>query len=429
MNNASDAASYVIDYFSITAEQTGGLEEPPTAATTRYYTFDDITKTGGYGNTANVTSAGALEIAYTGQYQEIQYASLPEGVDEKTLEKITIKVSGGDVSGLAIKVLVDGQQSEVVYGTDTITVTKDLSTATTVGFALMNNASNAASYVIDYFSITAEQAGGLKTPPVSVDLTVNTTPETTSEFDKRYTIKDGGLVAQSSDTVTCNATDIEKVELKFTGGAWSEIKFKLPEELVAANIKEAVFAISDESVTGLAFKLYDATGNQVGYIEKEGSGTATIKDITGNVASVAIMLHSKFVPASGDATCLFDGVLFKMNDPDMKTHDLDYAADQLELGTVTAGATCEIVDGKYVMTFASLNKGVTLKLPKIINMANCTGVRVMVSGQTGSVDYFVDLNGGEKGRKYYNPRNEDGVHNVKFDISTGGINELRIYCG
>ena len=142
------------------------------ASTTRYYTFNDITKTGGYGNTASVTSEGALEISYNGQYQEIQYGSLPAGVDGKTLESITFKVSGGDVSGLAIKVFVDGQAgTDVIYGSDTISITQDLSSATTVGFALMNNASAAADYVIDYFSITAEQTGGSEQPPTAVATT------------------------------------------------------------------------------------------------------------------------------------------------------------------------------------------------------------------------------------------------------------------
>ena len=264
-----------------------------------------------------------------------------------------------------------------------------------------------------------------------IDLTENITPATTSEFDKRYTVTTGGLAAEPSEKVTFNAKDIEKAELKFTGGAWSEIKFALPEDLAAANIKEVIFAISDESVKGLAFKLYDAAGQEVGYGEKEGAGTGTcaITDTSGNIASVAIMLHSKYVPESGDATCLFDGVLFKMNDPDMKTHELNYAADQLELGTVTADAACEKVDGKYVITFANMNRGVTLKLPKIINMANCTGIKVTVSGQTGPVNYYLDLDGIEKDKDYYYPPSADGVHIIRYKMSTGGINELRIYCG
>lgn len=262
-----------------------------------------------------------------------------------------------------------------------------------------------------------------------VDLTVNTTPVTTSEFDKRYTIKDGGLVAQSSDTVTCNAKDIEKVELKFTGGAWSEIKFKLPEELVAANIKETVFAISDESVTGLAFKLYDATGNEVGYTEKEGSGTATIKDITGNVASVAIMLHDKFVPASGDATCLFDGVLFKMNPADMKTHEVTFSGSDLEVLESEGGATYTEADGKYTLSFPAQNAGVSFKIPKTINLANCVNVQITVSGQTGWVNYYLQMDGQNQGAPKYNNKDDQTVHTVVPTLEEGGINGIKVQQG
>ena len=270
------------------AQVFGMLRNARAAVTTRYYTFNDITRTGGYGNTANVTSAGVLEISYDGQYQEIQY-SLPAEVDGKTLEKITFKVSGGDVSNLAIKVLKDGVQAQVEYGKDTITVTADLSTASTIGFALMNNASTAADYVIDYFSITAEQTGGLENPPV--DLAVNTTPETTSDYDRRFTVKDGGLTVLSADGVTYTPQDVEKIYLEFSD-QWKEIKFALPEVIDLTYGKAVTFAVSSQSVP-MSFKLYDTEGNEVkAEYSKTGNCTMDIGGKTDKIASVAIMLHS-----------------------------------------------------------------------------------------------------------------------------------------
>ena len=590
MNNASAAADYVIDYFSITAEQTGGSEQPPTAvATTRYYTFNDITKTGGYGNTANVTSAGALEISYTGQYSEIQYGSLPAGVDGKTLEKITFKVSGGDASNLAIKVLKDGSQAQVEYGKETITITadtlSDLATASAIGFALMNNASVAADYVIDYFSITAVQTGGLENPPEDIepvetytitiypssltkdwgnaasdelaadnrwhisfggqnnevrlnlpvtinmaecesitfnvkdqveplnfaissggtkkgnyyyntgntsyvltadkmnenpaysgdvdavnlqqgtandtsvtldsivftmkktadqqdavygdeptdepiDLTVNVTPEATSDSDRRFTIKDGGLVAQASADVTCTPKETEKVELSFIGTGYQEIQFTLPEVIDLAYARSVTFAVSDQTVP-LCFKLYDIDGNEISSVtayKQNGSYTMTnVGGRTEKVASIAVMLHAD--NANEDTkTCLFDGVLFKMNDPDEKTHEVTFGGSDLEVlksegdTTYTVGA-----DGQYTLSFPALNAGVSFKIPKIINMANCVNIQFTVSGQTGKVNYYLQMDGLDKDYKY-NLEPDQPVHTMTSQLTEGGINGIKVQC-
>ena len=74
-------------------------------------------------------------------------------------------------------------------------------------------------------------------------------------------------------------------------------------------------------------------------------------------------------------TCLFDGVLFKMNDPDEKTHEVTFGGSDLEVlksegdTTYTVGA-----DGQYTLSFPALNAGVSFKIPKIINMANCVNI-------------------------------------------------------
>ena len=292
MNNASTAADYVIDYFSITAEQTGGLENPPTAGTetTRYYTFNDVTKVGSNGASATetVTAAGGLNVSYGGQYSEIKY-SLPAGVEGKTLEKIEFKVSGENAYDLAVKVYVDGAEKQVAYHNGAITVTEDLSAGGTITIGLMNNASAAADYVIDYFSITAEQTGGLENPPV--DLAVNTTPETTSDYDRRFTVKDGGLTVLSADGVTYTPQDVEKIYLEFSD-QWKEIKFALPEVIDLTYGKAVTFAVSSQSVP-MSFKLYDTEGNEVkAEYSKTGNCTMDIGGKTDKIASVAIMLHS-----------------------------------------------------------------------------------------------------------------------------------------
>ena len=428
MNNASTAADYVIDYFSITAEQTGGLENPPAAgaSTTRYYTFNDVTKVGSNGASATetVTAAGGLNVSYGGQYSEIKY-SLPAGVEGKTLEKIEFKVSGENAYDLAVKVYVDGAEKQVAYHNGAITVTEDLSAGGTITIGLMNNASAAADYVIDYFSITAEQTGGLENPPV--DLAVNTTPETTSDYDRRFTVKDGGLTVLSADGVTYTPQDVEKIYLEFSD-QWKEIKFALPEVIDLTYGKAVTFAVSSQSVP-MSFKLYDTEGNEVkAEYSKTGNCTMDIGGKTDKIASVAIMLHS--ADKSTTNTCLFDGVLFVMNDPDQKNHEVTFSGSDLEVLTSEGNTTYTVgADGNYILSFPALNAGVTFKIPKIVNMENCVNVQFTVSSQTGPVNYYLNIDGSQKSDHYYNTPNDAGVHTIVPKISSGGINEVKIQCG
>lgn len=587
MDNKEGEASFVIDYFIIEAVQTGGSVTPPepSAATTKYYTFNDVTRTGGYGETHTVSAAGALDITFNGKYQEIQYA-LPDGVDAGTLEKITFKVSGGDVSKLAIKILKNGTQAQdPAYGKDSISVSADLSDATSIGFALMNTAEGEASFAIEYFSITAEQTGGVDNPPAQADPTgnitpakgsgadkrftyktgelayvwmsesstyesketdkvklsfsgrydqiklafpeiinlkdcqevtfavseqtgtlafklldengvdianngdyswygktgatlykfslesrteekglkylvimsdgsgtsectfdgvlfkmsdtgegptENTTPAATSEFDKRYTVTAGGLTALDSDVVTCTPRDVEKAALTFSG-AWAQINFELPEPIDLAYAKTVTFAISDQTVP-LTFKLFNEKGfdyNGYNGIKAEYSKTGSYTmDITGladegTITHVSIALNSSDVKDVN--TCLFDGVLFKMSDPGMKTHELVYSGSDLQMGNTENGASCAEAGGKYTMSFPAQNGAVSFKLPKIINMANCEGIQFTVSGQTGWVNYYLALDGSNKDQKYNFEPNTD--HRWEAFTWTGGVDGIKVQQG
>ena len=251
----------------------------------------------------------------------------------------------------------------------------------------MNNASAAADYVIDYFSITAEQTGGLENPPV--DLAVNTTPETTSDYDRRFTVKDGGLTVLSADGVTYTPQDVEKIYLEFSD-QWKEIKFALPEVIDLTYGKAVTFAVSSQSVP-MSFKLYDTEGNEVkAEYSKTGNCTMDIGGKTDKIASVAIMLHS--ADKSTTNTCLFDGVLFVMNDPDQKNHEVTFSGSDLEVLTSEGNTTYTVgADGNYILSFPALNAGVTFKIPKIVNMENCVNVQFTVSSQTGPVNYYLNI--------------------------------------
>lgn len=307
----------------------------------------------------------------------------------------------------------------------------------------LNDSSSAADACVTLDSIiftmkkTADQQdeiyGGDKLPvDEPIDLTTNVTPVATSESDRRFTIKDGGLVAQSSDDVTCTPQETEKVALNFIGTGYQEIKFTLPEVIDLAYARSVTFAVSDQTIP-LCFKLYDTNGTEINAItayKQNGSYTMTsVSGRTEKVASIAVMLHEDNASAA-TKTCLFDGVLFKMNDPDQKNHEVTFSGSDLEVLTSEGNTTYTVgADGNYILSFPALNAGVTFKIPKIVNMENCVNVQFTVSSQTGPVNYYLNIDGSQKSDHYYNTANDAGIHTIVPKISSGGINEVKIQCG
>lgn len=276
-------------------------------------------------------------------------------------------------------------------------------------------------------------AYGVEPTEIEQDFTTNITPEAVSENDKRFTVKAGELEPQASNTVTCEAKDIEKAALTFVGDddgvAWSEIRFELPEEINLANAKSVTFAVSDQSVP-LSYKLYDANGeikDLTVYSKTGKTNVITFAGKTEKVKSVGIMIHGDDVSKASTYTCLFDGVLFTMNAEDLETHTISFAADELVLGEKNI-ASCEILDGKYIMSFAALNQEATFRLPKTMNMENCVSVQITVSEQTGPVNYYLQLDGTKPEAHYYNTANATGIHTLASKLTTG-VNEIRIQCG
>ncbi len=294
-----------------------------------------------------------------------------------------------------------------------------------VVFTMRQTAADEADYEKD-------QTYGEAPVTEEIDPTENITPEG-DEDDKRFTYKEGGLTyASSSDGMTYAAQDVEKVAVTFNSNRYDEIRFNLPEEIDLVKCEQVIFATSEQTVP-LSYKLYDAEGNEIQNLTQYGkTGTTckvTISGRTEKVAVVAVMLNKEDFSAEGVNTCVFDGVLFQMNDEleVQETHTLEYTMDQLELGESNA-ASCQLVDGNYVMTFSKLNEQVSLVLPATINLENCTGLEVTVSGQTGPVNYYLDLSGTSQKVFYYNAAGQTS-HKLAVTGLTGGANELRIQCG
>ena len=406
MNNGSGAEAFVIDYIEITAVQTGGLENPPEAAeeeaVTRYYTFNDVTKSGGYGHTASVSEAGVLDITFNGQYQEIQY-SLPEGVDGKTIKEISFKISDGDVGNLAIKVLVDGQQKQVAYGHDSITVTEDLSEAETITFALMDKEDVEASFVIDYFSITAVQTGGLENPPEAEEPAETYTITVNASALKHDWSQTGITQALGTDN---------RLKIDF-GVENNDSRYDLTDgegalSLDLANVEKVTFNVCDQdgrhniSLSKDGTKVGDPISNQKGtsFVMVPTAKTGTINEVVFQAAGWDY---------SSSNTLTIESVVFTMKKtaddqenvsygvapteievdptenitPEAKT-DLDKRFTHKEGGLIPQDAsrcTPQEVE-KVALSFSGAWDTITFDLPEVIDLAKCKSVTFAISEQT-----------------------------------------------
>ena len=418
MNNASEAAKYTFDYFSITAVQTGGLENPPEAATgetTRYYTFSDVTGSGGYGYTEEISAAGALTISYTGQYQERQY-QLPAGVDGKTITSMTFKLSDaseGSISGIALKVLADGNQAVVEYGKDTITVSGDLSQAAEITFALMNNASEAAKYTFDYFSITAVQTGGLENPPEAEEPTETYT----------ITVNASALSHDWSATGITNALGTDN-RLKIHFGAQnSDSRYDLPVTIDLADIEKVTFHVCDQegrhniSLSMDGTKVGDPISNQL--------GTSFVMIPTATSGSVnEVVFQAAGWDYTASNTLTVESVVFTMKKTADQTDQVYGEAPVTEEIDPTENITPEADedDKRFTykeggLTYASSSDGMTytaqdvekvaitfngswneirFHLPEEIDLAKCEAVTWAVSEQTVPLSFkLYDTDGQE----------------------------------
>ncbi len=445
MNKASDALEgVIIDNICITAVQTGGSEtEPivtPTATavpgvdpTTRYYTFKEVTNAGGYGYTESISDAGVLTVDFIGQYQEVRY-TFPEGVDVSTLKKLTLDVSSGYVSSLAIKILVDGIQKQVVYETNTINITEDLSSGT-VTFAIMNKASDALEgVVVDNICITAVQTGGSETEPETAPETApaaTATPAPTAApsgeaSTKYYTFND--VSAAGGYGYVADVTEAGTLDIAFEG-QYQEVKYNLPEGVDGKTIKNISFHITEGDVSNLAIKVYaDGTQSDVTYenntitVSSDLSGAEEITFALMNKGSEAVSFIIDYftitaVQTGGSETAPEAGGEVE------ETYEITYGYSDLTLDWTNG--TCELVEGGYLVNFSALNEEARFKLPETINLENCKSITYRVASQNGPINLYVGSDGTKLKSYWYKEGAE--AYTVAPEV-TNKINTIGVQC-
>ncbi len=423
-SNSSAIAGYKIDNILITAKQEGGAEtEPDTAdsAVNKLYTFNDITDNGtGYGYTKELSAEGKLSISFNGQYQEAKY-DLPAAVDKANLQGFVVNVSEGTASNLAIKLIVDGTAVQTVY-TPVMMLSAEsaaaVASATSVSIGIMNNASDAADYVLDGITFrgvhsTSGEGGSEDEEPL----------------EAQYTFADVKTdVATHNASITVDTNGVATIEFSANYG---QVAFTFPEDLDTSLISS--LTLVGEDVSGLALKVYaDETFTSFdGETKVEYSSSMSI-----NTAITGTLNYFVIMNTSGDAkTYKLAGFDTTVAEAEVETYELTFNAGSGEndLAFLSASSdTASVLEGNaHVLTFTQYNGGyVKFKLPELINMEKCISLTVNVADQVGPVNYYFYSGNTELGKKYYNPANADNKHVIDFSPKlTGKMDTLGVQLG
>ena len=379
----------VIDYFTITAVQTGGSDKAPSTETepddgtgddtnpdddttggddagddvvtgdptTKYYTFNDVTRSSGYGYVENISDAGGLSLSLTGQYQEIMY-TLPEGVAASTLSEMKFYISAGDVSNLAIKVYADGTQAQVEYEKDTITVTADLSEASKVTFGLMNKGEEAADFVIDYFTITAVQTGGSdEVPEVS---------EPVETYTADYTAEELGVRTSGADS--CEKVNGNYV-VKFTE-LNQEVVFTLPEIIDLDKCISIKFTVASQNGPVNFFVNMDGTKLKSYWYNVDKNEYVVAPEISNKINAIGIQSGGETFTEGAFIELVGVSFIMEGKEPLPTPEDGVYTYSYFEEAQMSDGVTIvkDETDDSATITFPTKGDSITLAIPASVDV-------------------------------------------------------------
>ncbi len=453
MNNNSGALDgVVIDYFTITAVQTGGSDSAPstdgggdageggegdTTTYTKYYTFNDVTMGRGYGATTSISETGTLSLSYPADYSyPLISFTFPEGVDTSTIESMYFNISGETNYKLAVKLFAEeiddswDNKVQVSYGvTGDLTVKDEAKGQELKYFALMNGQDKVAleGLSIDYFTITTttEQSGGSDTAPDTGDEGDGGEDDGTIP-EAQYTFNDVEDVKAHQATITVDeATGVATIDFSANYG---QVAFTFPDDLDTSLITSLKLVGND--VSGLSIKVYadetfpdDFSGEEkVEYNSSMSINTA----LTGTLNYFVIMNISgeaKTYEVAGFDTTVAEAL--------GETYEINLSANDLTLLSISGGATSNLVGDAHNLTFATYNSDeVKFTLPDLINMEKCISMTVTVADQVGPMNYYFYSGSTKLGSSYYNPANDANQHVIEFNPKlTGKMDTIGIQLG
>ena len=444
MNYKNGEAVLVFDGFELTfaddSEDDDTTDDEPEETTPfKYYTFsaDEGVEPGtvGQGVTYGIDENGTLTVNFPGQYTQIAF-TLPDGVDTKTLEELSMIVEQGTASDMALKLYTGDVPNDfegdvqVKYNSNTLVVSDDVATTiATTGvkyFVIMNQKAGAATYVLPGFAVTAQQTGGSDTKPSTGATDGEEGGEGGSIPAAQYTFNDVTSVKTHQATLTVDETT--GVGTFAFAENYGQVAFTFPDDLDTSLITS--LALVGEDVSGLSLKIYADETFPEDFSGEEKAEYSSSMSI--NTALTGTLKYFVIMNTSGAAkTFEIAGFDTTVAEELAETYEVTLGVNDLTWLSSTEGATSNLVGDAHYLTFTTYNSDeVKFTLPEVINMEKCISMTVSVAEQVGPMNYYFYSGSTKIGSKYYYPASDTNEHVIEFNPKlTGKMDTIGIQLG
>ena len=445
MNYKNGEAVLVFDGFELTFADDSDDDddttddEPEETTPFKYYTFsaDEGVEPGtvGQGVTYEIDEDGTLTVNFPGQYTQIAF-TLPDGVDTKTLEELSMIVEQGTASDMALKLYTGDVPNDfegdvqVKYNSNTLVVSDDVATTiATTGvkyFVIMNQKAGAATYVLPGFAVTAQQTGGSDTKPSTGATDGEEGGEGGSIPAAQYTFNDVTSVKTHQATLTVDETT--GVGTFAFAENYGQVAFTFPDDLDTSLITS--LALVGEDVSGLSLKIYADETFPEDFSGEEKAEYSSSMSI--NTALTGTLKYFVIMNTSGAAkTFEIAGFDTTVAEELAETYEVTLGVNDLTWLSSTEGATSNLVGDAHYLTFTTYNSDeVKFTLPEVINMEKCISMTVSVAEQVGPMNYYFYSGSTKIGSKYYYPASDTNEHVIEFNPKlTGKMDTIGIQLG
>ena len=229
-------------------------QKPASSSSDVVYNFKDLTP-GGYGYEITATNKDSVDVAFAGQYQEVQY-DLPKAVDMKDCEKLTIKLK------------TDGAVAIKVITTDATTDEWGNPTPAFIQWGFVSDSvtefevplADLAGKKVSRITFMAND-GACAATVYNVNFDMKATAPAAKET--KYSFKD---ITPGGYGYEITATNSDSVDVAFAG-QYQEVQFDLPKAVDMKNIEKMVVKLKCAGATdAIAIKVIttDATTDEWG---------------------------------------------------------------------------------------------------------------------------------------------------------------------
>lgn len=380
------------------AGENGGIAGESSITEVTYRLSDLQQGEGTWGVTITPQGTKEMQLHYTAQYGQVNYA-IPQAVKDAGLLKFTCNLTSGSADSFAVKYLDgDERQAGVGYGKTALSVgeSDDQTEAgygadglEYIGFMSTANGEND----ITISSITFTVSEYVPQPPDSGD-------DSDTETELTYTAEELGAYGRWNN-VPVALTD-GKLVITFVE-RYNESCLDLPKALDMASCESITIRTADQSGS-VAFKIYDSAKTELkAYYGNSGQNEYTFTpDFSGSAACIGVMADSDsdLYPFTAQMV----SITFRMKEVpgDEPTDGNKYPAENLKAYERWSNTPVALTDGKLILSYSKQWEEYCLDLPEALDMSACENITIKTADQNAA---------------------------LAFKIYDGAKNELKVYYG